>query len=321
MKFETLFRYRKQYMALAILQVMTYHMKGNWPDGPLKTALFLFVGSVDTFFFVSGIGCFFSWQRERDPAVFLRRRALRILPTYLPFILVWITAQAFTGGISLNAALANLLGVNGFMKLEPSFNWYVSGMWLSYLLTPWLADLAERCGSKRRAALAIAGLLLASAAFWQNYELIIMASRLPVFFLGMLFAAESRRREGLERREIVLMLALVPLGGILLWECMKYWPDRLWNYGLGWYPFLLMVPGICAAVAGLCSALERFAAGRALSRGLSFLGGITFELYLTHFCLTRLSLPVFLLLTAAGTALLVGVSRLIRGRLEKRRTA
>ncbi|MDO4989166.1 MAG: acyltransferase [Eubacteriales bacterium] len=321
MRFETLFRYRKQCMTAAIVLILLNHMKAAWPESPAKIAASFFYGGVDLFFFLSGVGCFFSWRRDRDPAAFLRRRALRILPSYLPLILVWLALQAAEGGIAPNAALANLLGVHGFMKLEPSFNWYVSGMWLSYLLTPWLAALAERCDTKPRMAAGLAGLLMLSAAFWYDYELVIMLTRLPVFFAGMLFAAESERRDALTRTETALLLALVPVGALLLWEFAKYLPDRLWDLGLHWYPFLLIAPGACLAVAGTASALARCRAGRALNRAAGFIGGYTFEIYLTHLCLPRLPAPLFLLSTALCTALLAAVSKLLRRGLEKRRTA
>ena len=223
MKFETLFRCRKQCMTAAIVLILLNHMKAAWPESPMKIAASFFYGGVDLFFFLSGVGCFFSWRRDRDPAAFLRRRALRILPSYLPFILVWLALQAAKSGITPAAVLVNLLGVQGFVKIEPAFNWYVSALWLSYLLTPWLAALAERCDTKTRAAAA--------------------------------------------------------------------------------------------------SALERFRAGRALNRAAGFVGGYTFEIYLTHFLLPQLPAPIFLLCTALCTALLAAVSKLLRRTVEKRRTA
>ena len=323
MKFETLFKYRRHCMSAAILLILLFHIKGMLPDSLFKTVISFFYGGVDIFFFVSGIGCFFSWERDRDPAAFFRRRAKRILPCYLPFILVWIALQLAGEGIGPTAALANLLGVQGFVALEPSFNWYISALWLCYLLTPWLAALAERCDTRLRAAAATAGLLLLSAAFWNDYELIIIMTRLPIFFVGMCFAAESRRRESLTRAEFALLLGLIPVGALLLLAFMKYWPDYLWNCGLHWYPFILIVPGACVALAAVFEALERCAPGRAFSRAVGFLGGFTFEIYLTHLCLIDypMSIPVFLLLTALSTALLHYVARLLRAALEKRLAA
>ena len=316
MRFQTLFKYRKSMMALAILLILCYHTKGAWPETALKKAAGFFYGGVDIFFFASGIGCFFSYSRDRDPVGFLRRRAGRILPVYLPFILVWILAQARGGGIGFAAALANLFGVHGFTAVSPSFNWYVSGMWLSYLLTPWLAPLAEKCGTRLKAAAAVLALLLFSAAFWGDNELIIIAARLPIFFTGMLFAAESGRREALTKAELALLLGLMPVGAAIIWEGPKFFPDLIWSHGIAWYPMLLITPGLCILTAAVSSWLERWKPGRAVNRSLGFLGGLTFEIYLTHFWALEKPLPLFLLLTAVYTALLVGVSRLLRKRLQ-----
>ena len=321
MRFDTLFRWRKQCMAAAIVLILLYHLKGAWPDSPIKTLASFFYGGVDLFLFVSGAGCFFSWQRDRDPAAFLRRRARRILPVYLPFILVWIAAQAAGEGIGPIAALANLFAVQGFLELRPAFNWYISALWLCYLLTPWLAALAARCDTGLRAAAATGALLLLSAAFWYDHELIIILTRLPIFFVGMLFAAESMRRERLTKTETALLLFLIPAGAILLWEFAKYWPGQLWDCGLHWYPFLLIAPGACAAIALLSSWLERFTAGRAFNRAGDFLGGLTFEIYLTHLGLGELPARLLLPLTVLATELLHGVSVLLRRALERRQRA
>ena len=303
-------------MALAILLILLYHNKGALPEGLLKQAAgFCYVG-VDIFFFASGVGCFFSYLRERDPVSFLRRRAERILPAYLPFILVWIVLQAAGGGITLPAALANLFGVQGFLALTPAFNWYVSGMWLSYALTPWLAPLAESCGRRAKAVAAVLALLLFSVAFWGDAQLIIMVTRLPVFFVGMLFAAESQRRKALTRAELILLFALIPVGAAFLWESPKFFADLVWSHGLAWYPMLLIAPGLCAAVAAVSALLERWAVGRGINKTLGLLGGITFEIYLVHFWALEKPLPIFLGLTALYTAALHLVSGLIQKKVK-----
>ncbi len=319
MRFQTLFKYRKNIMAAAIVMVLLYHTKGAWPENALKKAAFFSYGGVDLFFFCSGVGCFFSWFKDRDPAAFLARRAARILPSYLPFILVWIAIQALGEGITLSGALAHLLGVQGFLARKPALNWYVSGMWLSYLLTPWLAALAARCERRTAAIGAVLALLLGSVAFRDDTELIIMAARLPIFFAGMLFAAESRRRESLTRPELALLLCLVPVGAALIWETPKYFPGLEWSAGLAWYPMLLIVPGLCVGIAAVSAGLSRIPAGRAVNRALGFVGGLTFEIYLVHFLALEQPLRFFLPLTALYTAALCGVSRLLRRLIPRRR--
>ena len=311
MRFQTILKYRKNMMAAAIVMILMYHTKGAWPEIALKKAAGYFYGGVDLFFFASGIGCFFSWFRDENAAAFLKRRAGRILP-------VWIAVEALGGGIGFSAALANLFGVHGFLDIAPSFNWYVSGMWLSYLLTPWLAPLARRCDSRAKAIAAVLALLVFSFAFWGDTQLIIILTRLPIFFVGMLFAAESRRREALTKAELVLLFALIPVGAAILWESPKFFADLVWSHGLAWYPMLLIAPGLCAAVAAASAFLDRRAVGRGINKALGLLGGITFEIYLVHFWALEKPLPLFLGLTVLYTAALKVVSMLIRKGLTKR---
>lgn len=316
MRFQTIFKYRKHMMAAAIVMILLYHTKGAWPEIALKRIAGYFYGGVDLFFFASGIGCYFSYCRDRDAAAFFRRRCARILPVYVPFALCWIAVEALGAGISFSAALANLFGVHGFLDIAPSFNWYVSGMWLSYLLTPFLAPLAERCDNRVKAIGAVLALLLFSCAFWGDTQLIIIVTRLPVFFAGMLFAAESERREALTKAELALLLALIPVGAAILWESPKFFADLVWSHGLAWYPMLLIAPGLCVAVAAVSAWLDRFAAGRGINKVLGFLGGITFEIYLVHFWALEKPLPMFLGLTALYTAALHLVSGLIQKKVK-----
>lgn len=316
MRFQTIFKYRKNMMAAAIVMILLYHTKGAWPEIALKRIAGYFYGGVDLFFFASGIGCYFSYCRGRDAAAFFRRRCARILPVYVPFALCWIAVEALGAGISFSAALANLFGVHGFLDIAPSFNWYVSGMWLSYLLAPFLAPLAERCDNRVKAIGAVLALLLFSCAFWGDTQLIIIVTRLPVFFAGMLFAAESERREALTKAELALLLALIPVGAVILWESPKFFADLVWSHGLAWYPMLLIAPGLCVAVAAVSAWLDRFAAGRGINKVLGFLGGITFEIYLVHFWALEKPLPMFLGLTALYTAALHLVSGLIQKKVK-----
>jgi peptidoglycan/LPS O-acetylase OafA/YrhL len=317
MRFKTLFQYRKNMMAAAIVMILLYHTKGAWPEIALKKVAAYFYGGVDIFFFASGIGCFFSYAGRRDPAAFLGRRCERILPVYVPFMLAWITVEVLGEGIGIPAALANLFGVHGFMSVKPAFNWYVSGMWLTYLLTPWLVPLAEKADTRLKGLAGILALLVFSVAFWGDTELIIIVTRLPIFFVGMLFAAGSGRREALTKGELAVMLLLVPVGAAMLWENPKFFPDSIWDRGLAWYPMLLTTPGICIAIAAVADRLSRVSAGRAFNRAMEALGGLTFEIYLVHFWALEKPWPVFLLMTAGLTAVLHGVSALIRREMEK----
>ena len=134
----------------------------------------------------------------------------------------------------------------------------------------------------------------------------------------MLFAAGSGRREALTKGELAVMLLLVPVGAAMLWENPKFFPDSIWDRGLAWYPMLLTTPGLCLAIAAVSDRLSHVSAGRAFNRAMEVLGGLTFEIYLVHFWALEKPWPVFLLMTAGLTAVLRGVSVLIRREMKKR---
>lgn len=320
MRFQTLFRHKRNMMAAAITMVLLYHTKGALPECLFKRMLAWVYGCVDVFFFASGAGCFLSYTADRDHVGFLKRRAMRILPSYLPYIALWLIFASTREGIfSPVAILANTFGVQGFTVVKPSLNWYVSGMWLSYLLVPWMAALAMRCRTKLQGLAAVFALVLLSVCFWGDYELIIIVTRLPIFLVGMLFAAASKRRESLTKTEVAVLLALVPVGFVLDWELLKYFPElAAWNYGLAWYPFLLMVPGTCIVIAALSELLDRSRFGRGVNRVLGFIGSITFEVYLVHFVALELPYKYFYPATFAMTAALYFFSRALRKALQKK---
>ena len=75
---------------------------------------------------------------------------------------------------------------------------------------------------------------------------------------------------------------------------------------------LLIAPGLCVLIAAASEGLSRFKAGRAVNRALTFLGGLTFEIYLVHFWAVERPLPWVLPLTAVYAAALHGASLLVR---------
>ena len=299
MEFKTFFRYRKFYMGFAMLLLVIHHGRMFIPEGRVNDLVALLYGGVDFFLFCSGIGCFFSYTRDRDPVAFLRRRAARIFPVYLAFMAYWLYTEFQKSPVPLQDVLGNVLWIQWLTGRKPVFNWYMSAMLLTYLLTPALATLAERADTPLKAAGALLGLLVFSLCFWFTDQWVIVTTRIPLFFTGMLFAAASRRRERLTRRESALLLLLLLAGGVFLRLVHADGSEELlWKHGMYWYPFLLIVPGACLLLAFAARALERCAPGRRLVAGISFVGGYTFEIFITH-CYARTHGPLYYVIFAA----------------------
>ncbi len=272
-------KYRKVWMGFAILWIIFYHMDTVCPDflSGFKSHGY---GGVDIFFFASGLGCCCSWKKEPEVGAFIGKRMRRILPTYLIFILPWVAVKLIAGQISVPAAIGNIFSVQQFTSKGGSFNWYIGAMWLTYFLTPYLFLLLDRTRSKCGILVSLALMLLASIAFWNCEDLILIAVRIPVFFLGMWLGYQEERK--LDARNIVLLGILFILGLAALFAADRFFPGYRWRYGLYWYPFIAIAPGLCVLISAVCRTLERGAVGRAVVSVFSFVGKYTFELFLVH---------------------------------------
>lgn len=99
-KIKDICSYRNLWMGIAIVWVMLFHssLLVAYPMDFLKNIGY---GGVDIFFFASGIGCYYSFDKDKDAFGFITRRAKRILPTYFMFIIPWCFVKNWGGGKSL----------------------------------------------------------------------------------------------------------------------------------------------------------------------------------------------------------------------------
>lgn len=284
--FADLSRYRRFLMGAGILWIMLYHIPVRPGWTPLRWLQAAGYGGVDMLLLCSGMGCWYSLTRSPDAYGFLKRRVLRIAPTYLLFMLVWIPCMCALEHLPVRAALGNLLCVQQLAGSSYAFNWYISAMWILYLLSPYMVALCRRCGG-RRDALALAFLLLLSVPFWKARSLLVIVSRFPVFYVGIVLGKHAQGDRPVSARAGGLLLGAMLLGTAALLCCQRLPGSYLWDYALYWYPFLLITPGLCL----LLSQARRLLEGSALTpvlRGIDHLGDISLELYLLHALVFRM---------------------------------
>ncbi len=284
-------------MAAAILMIIIFHSGlGSqemrlFPLGILRRYGY---GGVDIFIFASGIGCYASYTRDRNYGRFLKKRALRILPAYWLVLLVWMLVKVFLCGEKLYVSqiVGNIFCVQNFTGNGNDFNWYISAIWLFYLLTPLFVLLVDRAfirSFRKRQVLLLLGCLLFTVSFWNSSTYIVTIARIPVFILGMMVM--KRHKEAgdsgivITKRQIAVMLALMAAGCAVLSYGYHHYLDFMWSKGLYWYPYLLIVPALCLLISLCAEALEKTAAGRWLLGRLESLGSITFEIFMTHITL------------------------------------
>ena len=275
-------KYRKIWMGFAILWVIFFHF-GYKPPDPLAALQSSGYSGVDIFFFASGIGCYLSYSRDKNAAAFIKRRFIRIMPTYFVFIVIWCTYKVITDGMDFTTVLGNIFCVQDLTGKDGSFNWYFGAMWIFYLLTPYFVAVADKIKKPAGCVLFCLLLVLFSFPFWNVKALIIIVTRLPVYFLGMYLAKRSQESDekiSLKFMLIATVLSIISMAAFIV--CYFKLHDELWNYGLWWYPFIITAPTICLYLSFICKQLEKKSVGQKILKAFSFIGSYTFELFLVH---------------------------------------
>ena len=305
-------------MGLAMLWIVLFHSGFSLPF-PLSELKLSGYGGSDIFVFLSGFGLYYSLKKDSDPMKFYKRRLERILPSYIPFILLsfagmivsnlaeakadlFITFQAFCGNFAL------LGRVN---DLKHQTNWYMPAIIWFYIFTPIFYHLiTDYKGKKKIVSIAslFAFIALVNITFFRNESVLIGVSRMFPFILGLIFA-DIENRDINDKLFTALAVAGVVIGTVLVQVNRKYFVPLLRDYGLDWYPFIILAPSISILAGRIFSLLDRNSVGRAINSFFKFIGANSLEIFFVHILLFtvaetllkgRLNNALWAVISAAG---------------------
>lgn len=282
MELKKMLKYRNVWLGLAMIFILWYHSKIVLPIDWLKTMKRFAYGGVDICLFASGAGCYFSLQSDSNPYQFLKRRFKRLIPTYWTFLVFWIIYRSFIVDFPLQAVIGNAFFVQDFTGLGNDFNWYISGLLLLYVLSPYLKGVVENTNSVWKQMFVLVVLFAFSIPFWNSNTFIITVSRIPIFYLGMVFAKKCEEDKAFTLKNGLLAIVFVMLGSGLLLFFYNNYRSNLWAYGLYWYPFILIAPGLCMLLSVLMEFINKWRVGKWIKSILSLIGKNSFEIYLVH---------------------------------------
>ena len=297
-EYHLILKYRSHIMAVMICWIVFFHSGLSINNPILKFIKDCGYGGVDIFLFLSGIGLYYSVSKH-SMEVFYKRRLERLLPSYLPFIIGWFAMRTFIAvkvsyvpiDTSLRGILSflitffgNLTMTGWFLGLESQFNWYVQMLALFYLATPALYAFVKYAGRRKiNCTLFFCALFCFSGCFFYR-ELLMGMSRIPVFAMGMLTAYLMEEKNGIQIKKWVWYL-LMAAGAWILHMAWTDWGQYAYGYGLYWYPFLLVTPGLCILLA---EGFEAVGTGKIREKLLAVvkrIGDASFEIYLIHIAL------------------------------------
>lgn len=274
--YELLSRCRGELMGLAMLWVMLFHAflwrpKWQW--------LYYFKGigfcGVDVFLLLSGMGLALSLcKREQRYGEYLKRRLVRVLPTYWLVTGVYGLALRLAGRTTLKTVAWTLSTLSYWCNRPNYFNWYVPALLGFYLITPAAVALLKRLKNPQwviAVVWALAFVLFQLSASWGLGEVREgTITRLPVFMTGCMLGVYLARGKKLSGRGTAAWCALPLLIPVIKKVQPYYLPNGLW--------FMLVCVPLCLAVAWL---LERLPKG-GFRRLLREIGGASLEIYLLN---------------------------------------
>lgn len=273
--------WRDPIKGLAILWVCFFHARLGLEQVPVVGALQQtgYLG-VDIFLLLSGYGLWHSLECSPSLADFLKRRAMRLLPAFLPVAMLWclcmIPALKLTGMDALHTAVGTLT-MTGYLTGAPyTLNWYLSLLLLTILLAPLVYHILKQAKHPCLCCLLLLAACGLCGVLFFGRDQLMLISRLPIFLLGMGLAGIKPRLEK-PKTAAILCLGSFLAGAGLLWFGFAHRPDWLIRYGLYWYPGFLLVPGLCA---GLGWAMDRLSAAGLRFTVLRLLGKASFEIFL-----------------------------------------
>ena len=282
MKMKDTLKYRNIWLGCAMIWIVLYHTEVYMSIGLLRYFKGMGYGGVDICLFASGIGCYFSLNKDPEIINFFKRRFIRIAPTYWCFICIWFIYRALIGKLKLSAVLGNVLGIQSLTGLGNEFNWYISALLVLYILAPIFKAIVDKSKKDIHNVLMIVLLLGISLVYWGADKFIIIATRVPIFYVGMIYAKHCCEEKELKGKCIFLHIITMIVGVGIYFLFQFEFTDYLWKYGLYWYPFILITPGMCIIISLAMSFLERCKWCGWISKILTLIGNYSFEIYLVH---------------------------------------
>lgn len=290
--YKKILTYRSHLMGIAILWVVFFHMKLSLTGTSISFVQKIGYGGVDIFFFLSGIGMYYSLKKS-SVETFYQKRIRRIIPAYLPIVgIVFLLYNYWKGAVFSFATLLNWmkqLTGNIFMTgwingIEGQFNWYVQAIMWFYLITPVLMYFVKKtCDSwKKWSAFLLVLALIQIPFLGQNTSM--MTIRILLYVIGMSEAYFIEEKGNLPNITAWLYVAMA-VGFCILFYVTYWQTDGLILYGMYWFPFVLIVPGLSMLLSQLMELMSKYRGIKQLAKGIAYLGEASFEIYLVHITL------------------------------------
>ena len=208
--------YRSELMGWSIIWIMMLHFRFENITQIGFIAQYGFTG-VDIFLLVSGLGLYYSLDKDSRLLSFYRKRLLRIFPTYY-LLGIFASLLLFQDGILSYLFRYTTLG---YWTGGIFWEWYVPSIVVLYLAAPFLKMLFDKglawlIGVLAIVILCVSCYLVATEAFQPKDQHFFFIYRIPAFLFGMLCGYWLKNGIQATKYFYIIMLAGIPLFALLL---------------------------------------------------------------------------------------------------------
>ena len=236
-------------------------------------------GGVGIFLFGGGRGGVEALKKNPDTLIFIKKRLIKIVPAYYLCVTPWVIFDGIRLGTTVQGVVATYLGVDSLFGLGLQTLWYVNGLVVYYILVLFFVPLCLR-GNFKTKLLGFCFCILLTVPFLGDTMRLMLFARVPLLYLGVCAADYGSRYPTLTKRTVLALLGAMAAGITILLVCYYRCHEYLYPYGLLWWPFILIVPGLCLLLSWLSMLVERTAP--IVIRFLRYVGGCTLEIYIVH---------------------------------------
>ena len=277
---------------ISIISIMLFHffesvLTSDWGQRFVAQIYNRFIGSVgvEFFLFLSGVGLYFSLQKDENYVHFLVKRFKKVLPTY--FIVAgmyWWLVDIVIRKRAVNCFFEDVFFLT-FIKEGIRTYWYVLFIIIAYVCYPMVykllkSKLNDKIQLSVLTAVALAIQFVPRLLIPQIYVNIeILLCRFLVFFIGCWCGRKVYCQESIAPAEVLEFCFGAVLMGIASISKTKGLIEILGNRILMcfWGIFLLFI----------LASILKFVPNK-VKVSLKMLGGMSYELYLTHVAIRAL---------------------------------
>ncbi len=280
-------KYRPELYGVATIMILVFHSLSVVPiTGVAKMPISILNYGVDVFLLLSGMSLYFSYSKNNDYKIFIKKRCERTLAPYLILSLFYWFWKYIIAKSDILSFLYNASGLSLFLVKKEEYLtlgeaeiWYVAFIMMMYAIYPAIYDRLFNVSEKKRKinfAIMLIGafattILIKFYATDTFSSAEVWLTRIPVFLIGCYLGDIIKEKRKFKPLDYILFVSVIPLKAIFMLLNIN---NDIVNRYLG----IFSAFAICFFIAVFFEALPV----KPIQKMLSFFGGISLEVYITH---------------------------------------